>query len=77
MKERMQKRLQIGTGWQQHIVSYAFGEELLVVVGSLKDLTFYSTEKSRFEEVAKSTVLTQPTSVWYLPKHAMFVTCDC
>lgn len=46
-------------------------------MGSVKDVTFYSTEKNRFEEVAKSSVLTQPTSIWYLPRHKMFVVCDC
>jgi hypothetical protein len=43
LKERINERIYIKTGGQQYIVSYAFGDDTLIVVGSLKDIIFYST----------------------------------
>lgn len=41
LREKQADRIHIGVGWQQHIVAFAFGEDTLVVIGSLKEIAFY------------------------------------
>lgn len=76
LREKLEDRISLGTGWHQHIVAFVFGEDTLVIIGSLKEVVFYGYERRKFEVIAKTSLLTQPISLYYLPLHKMFVTCD-